>query len=437
MSQIVHAAIAVIFVLLYEQSQLDEGERGNAKSVMLMLALTRFAVIYALTFGALQHDRRDIKSGGAARRLIHTSAWTLAVGAVCILAAWAVAREHVDVFTSPAFLVELCMLLAIVGFVLQLYARTIRAHALRLRTAHGELRVLGNIKTEHHQLLFLLRKVLPHRTVAHLLAQQEQKRNEERIEEERIEEERIEAGKRSSGSGRSGSLDRPSPPSAYTVSPPSGSRALHGFGDSTVNLSADVQNANPLVERFEHVTILFLALPGLASWTRKISTSMAVKLFNELICRLDDEIVALSLNGSNVEKIRVDFGKYVVATGLPDPDPTNHAPAMAEVAMRLIEVVAKFSDDIGTKLLPKIGIATGDVVAGVLGASRYQYDLIGDAANVAARMCGLGAEGRIQVTIVYSVSTALPSPVIRSSASQPCEVSPCISDPPSATAYAQ
>jgi adenylate cyclase len=80
--------------------------------------------------------------------------------------------------------------------------------------------------------------------------------------------------------------------------------------------------------------------------------------------------------------------------------------------MRLIEVVAKFSDDIGTKLLPKIGIATGDVVAGVLGASRYQYDLIGDAANVAARMCGLGAEGRIQVTIVYSVSTALPSPVV-------------------------
>jgi hypothetical protein len=125
---------------------------------------------------------------------------------------------------------------------------------------------------------------------------------------------------------------------------------------------------------------------------------MAVKLFNELICRLDDEIIALSRTGSNVEKIRVDFGKYVVATGLPELDPLHHAPKMAEVALRAIEVVNQFCEDVGTKLMPKIGIATGDVVAGVIGASRYQYDLIGDAANVAARMCQLGAGGQIQVT---------------------------------------
>ena len=46
----------------------------------------------------------------------------------------------------------------------------------------------------------------------------------------------------------------------------------------------------------------------------------------------------------------------------------------------------------------RIGLASGPIIAGVVGVSKFAYDVWGDTVNLASRMESLGVPGRVQVT---------------------------------------
>ena len=98
-----------------------------------------------------------------------------------------------------------------------------------------------------------------------------------------------------------------------------------------------------------------------------------------------------------LEKIKTVGDAYMVAGGLPDPRP-DHAKAVAEMAMAIRDEVARRTDPGGQPLAVRIGIDTGPVVAGVIGTSKFSYDLWGDTVNTASRMESQGVAGCIQVT---------------------------------------
>ena len=98
-----------------------------------------------------------------------------------------------------------------------------------------------------------------------------------------------------------------------------------------------------------------------------------------------------------LEKIKTIGDAYMVAGGLPVPRP-DHSEAVAEMALAIREEVARRSDPGGRPLQVRIGIDSGPVVAGVIGASKFAYDLWGDTVNTASRMESHGVAGCIQVT---------------------------------------
>jgi class 3 adenylate cyclase len=71
---------------------------------------------------------------------------------------------------------------------------------------------------------------------------------------------------------------------------------------------------------------------------------------------------------------------------------------IAEMALQMQTVIQKFKRTDGTNFSLRIGIHTGQAIAGVIGTKKFIYDLWGDTVNVASRMESYGVAGCTQVT---------------------------------------
>ena len=147
-----------------------------------------------------------------------------------------------------------------------------------------------------------------------------------------------------------------------------------------------------IADHLPDVTILFADLVGFT----RIASAMAVADLVRLLNGLFSEFDRLAIE-HGVEKIKTVGDNYMVAGGLPDPR-ADHACAVAGMAVAMLAAVERTSRDFGVSLQMRIGIHSGEVVAGVIGTHKFVYDVWGDAVNVASRMESHGLPNRIMIS---------------------------------------
>jgi class 3 adenylate cyclase len=152
------------------------------------------------------------------------------------------------------------------------------------------------------------------------------------------------------------------------------------------------QTEGVIADRFPEVTVLFADIVDFTQRSERIAPEQLVQALSDLFSVFDQLAQQRGL-----EKIKTVGDAYMVAGGLPDPRP-DHAQAVAEMALAIRDEVASRIDPSGQPLAVRIGIDTGPVVAGVIGTSKFSYDLWGDTVNTASRMESHGITGYIQVT---------------------------------------
>jgi adenylate cyclase len=148
---------------------------------------------------------------------------------------------------------------------------------------------------------------------------------------------------------------------------------------------------NIIADRYEDASILFADIAG---YTKRASDTPPTELVRFLDALYTDLDALVDRHG--LEKVKTSGDSYMVVSGVPEPRP-DHLEALASLALDMAEAVSGLTDPQGREVPLRIGVASGPVVAGVVGARKFFYDVWGDAVNVAARMESTDVEGRIQV----------------------------------------
>jgi len=147
-----------------------------------------------------------------------------------------------------------------------------------------------------------------------------------------------------------------------------------------------------IADRHEDVTVLFADIANFTPFAERAGPERVVGVLDEIFTTFDE------ITGRHgLEKIKTIGDAYMAVGGVPAPRP-DHAEAVLEAAIAMQEALARLCARLGLGLELRIGIASGPVVAGVIGRHRFLYDLWGDTVNTASRMESHGVAGRIQVT---------------------------------------
>ncbi|HEY9839761.1 MAG TPA: adenylate/guanylate cyclase domain-containing protein [Candidatus Obscuribacterales bacterium] len=171
------------------------------------------------------------------------------------------------------------------------------------------------------------------------------------------------------------------------VMPHSIAERLKGRPEVTADSFTEV-----IADSFTEVTVLFADIVAFTKFAEGVSPEILVDLLNDIFTRFDN-----IADERGIEKIKTIGDAYMAVSGLPIPV-EDHAIRVALSALDMLEALDQFNQQRGYHLQVRIGIATGAVVAGVIGKRKFFYDLWGDVVNTASRMESHGVPGRIHLT---------------------------------------
>jgi adenylate cyclase len=150
-----------------------------------------------------------------------------------------------------------------------------------------------------------------------------------------------------------------------------------------------------IASSYASVSVLFADIVGFTKLSATVSAEDLVKLLNGIFSGFDQ----LS-EKHGLEKIKTIGDAYMVVAGIPI-ERADHAQAIARMALDMQLMISEFKQNsTAEEISVRIGIASGPVVAGIIGIKKFIYDLWGDTVNTASRMESHGEPNRIHISDV-------------------------------------
>ncbi len=149
-------------------------------------------------------------------------------------------------------------------------------------------------------------------------------------------------------------------------------------------------------KHYESVSVLFTDFQAFTRLASEITPQEVVVTLNECYTAFDDII-----DKHGLEKIKTIGDAYMCAGGLPTENTTNALDAVA-AACEIQQWIAEWNEERVARGLKswdlRIGIHTGKLIAGVIGKTKFAYDVWGDAVNIASRMESYGEIGKVNIS---------------------------------------
>ncbi len=149
-------------------------------------------------------------------------------------------------------------------------------------------------------------------------------------------------------------------------------------------------------KNYRRVTVMFTDFVGFSKLSAKLSTQDLIKELNIYFEKFDEII-----EGHFIEKIKTIGDAYMCAGGLPlrnKSNPIDVTLAALEIQKFIRDLAEEKKKDDQPVWEIRLGIHTGEVIAGVIGKKKFAYDIWGDTVNSAARMQEAGEPGRVNVS---------------------------------------
>ncbi len=146
-----------------------------------------------------------------------------------------------------------------------------------------------------------------------------------------------------------------------------------------------------IADGFADVTVMFADIVNFTVLAEELTPKEVVSFLDGVFTRFDE-----LAERHGVDKIKTIGDAYMVAGGL-SGDGTQYVDAVAEMALEMMGLTRTDEAMQRYNVTFHIGIATGPVIAGVIGARRFIYDLWGDTVNVASRITAESRSNEILV----------------------------------------
>jgi adenylate cyclase len=148
-------------------------------------------------------------------------------------------------------------------------------------------------------------------------------------------------------------------------------------------------------KKFNSVTVLFTDFKDFTHYATSLPPEQLVETVDFYFSRFDQ-----IMNKYGLEKIKTVGDAYMCAGGLPFPS-EDHAHKMVQAALEIATFVQDAKQqkaDGEIRFDIRIGINTGPIVAGVVGSTKFAYDIWGDTVNIASRMESNSELGKINIS---------------------------------------